>query len=107
MASSRVILNNKFKEFLGTGNVYFQPPESVKLKFPCIVYSLANIDTEKADNRTYNKANKYTVTLVHANPDNTLKEDILDKFEHISMNRIYVSDQLYHYVYTLYFNKEE
>ena len=107
MASSRVILNNKFKEFLGTGNVYFQPPESVKLKFPCIIYSLSNIDTLNADNRIYNKANKYTVTLVHADPDNTLKEDILDAFEYISMNRIYVSDHLYHYVYTLYFNKED
>lgn len=32
-------------------NVYFQPPESVKLLYPCIVYKRSAGDTRFADNK--------------------------------------------------------
>ena len=40
--ASRLNLQDKLEEVLGSKQVYFQPPESLKLKYPCIVYSRSN-----------------------------------------------------------------
>ena len=38
--SKRVDLGNKLKEILGSNNVYFQPPDNLKMVYPCIRYRL-------------------------------------------------------------------
>lgn len=43
---------------------YFQPPSSVKMQYPAIVYSLNDIDTEYANNRIYKTSKAYTVTII-------------------------------------------
>ena len=101
---SRIELQTKLETVLGSRNVYFQPPESIKLKYPAIVYELADIMTDKANNKTYIRNNRYTLTLIHNNPDNVLKDDLLDAFEYISFDRFFTKDNLNHYVYDLYFN---
>ena len=35
---------------LGSGNVYFQPPENLKVRYDCIVYERSEIETVHADN---------------------------------------------------------
>ena len=37
-------------------NVYFQPPETIKIKYPCIIYSLDDYDTRFADTLHGDKA---------------------------------------------------
>lgn len=96
-------LQDKLEAFLGSSNVYFQKPTSGQMKYPCIIYSLSKIDLNKADNKIYKADSRYTVILVHKNPDNDLKDTILNAFDYISMDRFYVSDNLNHYVYTLYY----
>ena len=98
---SRLELQTELETFLGSTNVYFQPPESVKLKYPCIIYNLSSFDLKKADNIIYNKKDTYNIKIVHYDPDNTLKDEILNKFEYISPTSFYVVDNLYHYTYTL------
>ncbi|MBP5598091.1 MAG: hypothetical protein J6Y02_22170 [Pseudobutyrivibrio sp.] len=100
---TRLELSAILHEFLGSDNVYFQPPASRLMKYPAIRYSLNRIDLIKADNKNYNKPKSYTVILIHNDPDNTLKDDILDLFDHISFVNHYVADNLNHYVYTLYY----
>lgn len=48
----RVDLHRKFEIALGSKNVYFQPPESVKLKYPCIIYGLSKLPIKHADDST-------------------------------------------------------
>lgn len=104
MASkSRLELQTKFEELLGSKNVYFQPPESVKMNYPCIRYSLSRIDTRKASNKKYTIDKAYDVTYICKDPDNTLKERILEEFDYIAFARHYKAENLNHYVYTLYF----
>ena len=33
---------------LGSGNVYFQPPENLKMRYDCIVYERSEIETVHA-----------------------------------------------------------
>lgn len=102
--NSRIDLQNKLEAVLGSRNVYFQPPESLKITYPAIVYELADIMTDKANNRNYIKTHRYTLTLIHKNPDNDLKDDLLDAFEYISFDRFFSKDGLNHYVYDLYYD---
>lgn len=62
---------------LGTRHVYFQPPESLKLVYPCIVYKLSEIDQKHADDISYLNTRGYTVTLIDRNPDSAFIDKIL------------------------------
>ena len=102
MQKPRLELHELFIDILGSGNVYFQPPENEKMKYPCIIYRLANIDDRKADNIKYLKHNRYEVTLIHRDPENTVYGELND-LPYCDFDRSYVADNLYHYVFTLFF----
>ena len=53
---------------------YFQPPASVSMKYPAIVYALNGKDKRHADDRVYLSSNRYSVTVIDSNPDS----DIVD-----------------------------
>ena len=102
MARTRLDPQQKLEDFLGSRNVYYQPPESIKLKYPCIIYEDARIQQTFADNQTYLKNKQYTITIIHQNADSDLDERILDEFKLISYDRPYKADNLYHEVFTLF-----
>lgn len=84
-------------------NVYYQPPESKKLTYPCIVWSLNRIDPTHADNTTYAKSKSYQLILIHNDPDNTMVDQIAD-LPRCRMDRTpYQSNNMYHYPFTIYF----
>ena len=100
---TRLELSAKLHTILGSDNVYFQPPASAHMEYPAIVYSLNSIGLVKANNRNYHKKKSYTVILIDSDPDNLLKDSILDEFDYISFSTHYKSNNLNHYVYTLYY----
>ena len=53
---SRPNLQTKLEQILGSRNVYFQPPESIKLNYPAIVYKRSNIQNTFADNEVYKQS---------------------------------------------------
>ena len=57
MAKTRQDLQNYLKTLVA--NVYFQPPENVKLIYPCIIYSRTRIDGTFANNDVYRYAGIY------------------------------------------------
>lgn len=100
---SRLTLHEELCDILGNTNCYFQPPESLKLKFPCIVYTRYRIVARQADNKNYNRYNQYTVTFITKDPDSDIPNDILDHFTTCRMDRQFTTDNLYHNVFTLYY----
>lgn len=101
--ASRIDLQNKLETILNSRNVYFQPPSTINISYPAIIYELDKIDTFRADNKHYKLNNKYTVTLIHKNPDNDVVEKILMTFDYCSLNKTYSSDNLHHYVFEIYY----
>lgn len=101
MGYRRLELHEKLCEILGSRNVYFQPPESVKMKYPAIVYRLYDIDNNHGDNFPYLQFYGYEVTLIHKDPDNTVVEE-LSKLPSCRFNRFFTSENLNHYVFALY-----
>ncbi len=90
------------EKILGSRNVYFQPPESVKMKYPAIVYNLDYVKTQHADDFPYVKKKRYSVTLITSDPENTIVDRILE-LQSCSFERSFTSDNLNHYVFNLYY----
>lgn len=100
--ATRLDLQRRFENILESKNVYYQPPESIKLKYPCIIYSLSDIYARNADDMHYSMQKAYTVTVISRDPDNTIAESIL-RFPRTRFDRRYVVDNLYHDILTLYY----
>lgn len=92
------------KEFLEVvNNVYFQPPESVKLKYPCIIYIRSQGNTLYADDVNYRHMKSYTVTVIDKDPDSNLPDKLLSRFSYCRIDRIYTYENLYHTVMNLFY----
>lgn len=83
-------------------NVYFQPPENLKLKYPCIIYNLTDEKPIFADNFKYFKCKVYDIMIIDKNPDTEIP-DVISELDYCIFSRYYVADNLNHYVYRLYF----
>jgi hypothetical protein len=98
----RVELHALLTDLLGSSHVYFQPPETVRLVYPCIIYTFDQYDIKRADNTGYLGKKRYSVTIISKDPDYPLP----DRFALLplcSFNRFYTADNLNHWVYELYF----
>lgn len=87
---------------LETNNVYFQPPPTIQMEYPCIVYHRDYELTEYADDNPYKHRKRYMVTVIDPNPDS----GIPDKVAALPLcvyDRFYTADNLNHDVYKLFF----
>lgn len=99
----RLSLHNKLIEILGSNNVYFQPPESVKMEYPCIRYSKEKPHVRRADNKRYINIQRYNLIVIDPNPDTTIPEKLAEYFENCEIENHYVSDNLIHCALNLYY----
>lgn len=83
-------------------NVYFQPPESMKMKYPCIVYSMDALKPQYADNIPYLLHVPYSMRYITREADDELVYTLamLPKCKH---GRPYGKNNLYHHPYTIYY----
>ena len=102
MASRRLELHEILCKILGSRNAYFQPPESIKMNYPAIVYSLDDIESLYANDGVYLSGKKYELILIDADPDNELVDKIA-ALPTCQFDRFYTSDNLNHYVFTLFY----
>lgn len=100
--ASRPNLQALLEEILGSRNVYFQPPESVKVNYPAIVYGLENIENTFADDRVYLLNKSYWITLIDKNPDSSFV-DMIVQLPMCRFERHYTSENLNHWRFSLYF----
>ena len=100
---SRIELNQKLCDILGSNNVYFQPPENLKLGYPCIIYNRQAPDTKYADDLNYFRTKRYQIIVVDKNPDSTIPDQIASAFENVREENSYVSNNFYHTSLILYY----
>lgn len=100
--AQRLELQALLVELLGSTNVYFQPPESINMKYPCIVYNRDNVIMQFADNKPYKNKKRYHITVIDQDPDSLIP----DKVAALSMctfDRFFTKDNLNHDIYRLFF----
>lgn len=100
--ADRLDLQAIFEELLGSRNVYFDPPESVKMQYDAIRYSRSKIVNTFASNTVYKQDNRYEVVAIYRNPDSDLPYKI-SRLPSCIHDRHYVADNLHHDVFTLYY----
>lgn len=101
----RLELDTRLRRILGSDNVYFEPPASLRMKYPCIRYSRSRIDTVHADNKVYLANRRYDIIAIYQDPDSDLADRILFNNEDLTFSneRRYVTDGLHHDVFTTTF----
>lgn len=97
---TRLELHETLCDVLGSRNVYFQPPESIKMKYPAIVYSRSDISPTYADDTTYLTSKEYLITVIDKDPDSEIP-DKLSKLPLCRFDRHYTADNLNHDVFTI------
>ena len=100
---TRLELQAELENVLGSGNVYFQPPASIKMSYPAIVYSLERDTHLNANDKLYYLKKRYTLTVIDKNPDTTIPDSLILAFQYCSFDRHYKADNLNHYVLTIYY----
>lgn len=87
---------------LGTTNVYYQPPPTVKMKYPCIVYNREGSDTLRANNTLYRHKKRYQLTYIDQTSNETVTDE-LERLQYCSFDGKSVVENLYHSYLTLYY----
>lgn len=99
--NKRIELHKILTDILGSDNVYFQPPENVKLKYPAVIYSRSNINNRFADNAVYSQKEVYEAVVIDKNPDSVIVKS-MSTLPYCRFDRHYISENLNHDVFTIY-----
>lgn len=83
-------------------NVYFQPPASIQLKYPCIIYERDTGNTEFAGNRPYRFVKRYQVKVIDPDPDSLIPDKVA-ALPMCTYDRWYAADNLNHDVFNLFY----
>ena len=103
LKNRREELDSELRSFLGSDNVYFQPPENIRMKYPAIVYDLYRLNQRFADDLPYRKLAGYSVTVIDPANEINWVEDMLDNFSYCALERTYVADNINHYSFILFY----
>lgn len=104
MAESRMVLDDILRGVLDESDkskLYFDPPDGIELSYPCIIYKFSNSEIFYADDKPYLCLDRYVVTVIDTDPDSELR-DRVKLLKKTRLDRSFVSDHLYHYVFSIY-----
>ena len=95
------LLRKVLMETTGKANLYFQPVTNIRMKYPCIVYTMSRIRNKHANDGVYAQLVLYTVTVIDTDPDSKLVAAV-SALPKCAYDRQFISENLYHTVFTLY-----
>lgn len=98
----RTDLQTILETLLGSSYVYFQPPATVKLIYPCIRYTYSQGKTLFADDTPYTIRRSYQIIVMTRDPDSDIPNKV-GKLPMCRFDRSFTSDNLHHFVYNLYY----
>lgn len=99
----RLELHEFLVNALGNRNVYFQPPASLVMQYPCIRYNRERADTRFASNGLYRFTQRYQITLITRDPDASSTFEKIISLPMTVHDRNYAADDLNHDVFVTYF----
>lgn len=99
---TRIDLQNKLEELLDSRNVYYQPPENLKMEYPAIRYSKSEIRNIYASDLKYISNDVYDLVIIDKKPDNPVIKKILE-LPYSEFDRHYVADGLNHDIIRIFY----
>ena len=77
MVNKRLYLQDELEAIMGPQHVYFQPPASVHLAYPCVIYNLVVGDMKHADDSVYAYTNRYELMFIYRKPNMEIVEKVM------------------------------
>ena len=99
---NREELHEALCSILGSRHVYFQPPETVRMVYPAIVYERSDIRPYHADNGVYNHTHHYSLTVIDPDPDSKIVEHVAN-LPKCRFNRHFATEGLNHDIFTIFY----
>lgn len=99
--ASRLELQTKLEELLGSEYVYYQPPTNTRMSYPAIRFSKKDIDKNYANDKAYRFLTSYEIIVLSNMPDEPVIDKILE-LPYTSFDRHYKADNLNHDVITIF-----
>lgn len=103
LLESRLRFQDELELILGSEEVYFQPPSSVHMSYPAIVYHRSSEHSAYANNVPYIWYPCYEVTLIDPDPDSEFIKKLKDGFRYCYFERHYTADNLNHDLFRIYY----
>lgn len=100
--ADRLALQSKLEGLLGSCNVYYDPPENLKMEYDAIKYSKNPSTSRFADDARYSNMNCYELIVIARKSDHPVIEKLL-ALPYCSHDDHYKADNLAHDVFTLYY----
>lgn len=100
--AGRLQLQEELERLLERDSVYFQPPATVALRYPAIVYSRSDIVNNFADNLVYNQYDRYKVITISRDPDDSIVRKI-SLMPTCRFETYYAKDGLNYNVFEIYY----
>lgn len=110
------LLIQELRDLLGTNEVYFQPSYAAGssangepyiftgIDYPCFIMERTTAYQPAANDRNYLFRPGYQVTYINQDePDPDMLEKVMQHFAHCHYQRHFVSDNLHHDVFMIYF----
>ena len=102
MKRTRLTLQTKLEDLLGSNHVYYQPPENLKMEYPAIRYSKNDIENTYASNIKYISRDVYDLVVIDKKPDNPVIKKLLE-LPYSEFDRHYVADGLNHDIIRIFY----
>ena len=102
MKQTRLTLQTKLEDLLGSKHVYYQPPENLKMEYPAIRYSKSDEEDIYANNIKYLSMSVYDLVVIDKKPDNPVIKKLLE-LPYSEFDRHYVADGLNHDIIRIFY----
>lgn len=99
---TRLNLQSKLEELLGSKHVYYNTPENLKMEYPAIRYSKNDIEDTYASNIKYISRDVYDLVVIDKKPDNPVIKKLLE-LPYSEFDRHYVADGLNHDIIRIFY----
>ena len=99
---TRLNLQTKLEELLGSRHVYYQPPENLKMEYPAIRYSKSDMEDIYANNIKYISRDVYDLVVIDKKPDNPVIKKLLE-LPYSEFDMLYVADGLNHDIVRIFY----
>lgn len=103
MEVNRIEVRNRLSDIMTEcgeePHLYFQPNESSRLTYPCMIYHLKTLTTRSANNRPYYNQVSFDITYITRSPVSDVPMKMLED-PMFSFDRYYTAENLHHYSYT-------
>lgn len=83
-----------------TPHVYYQPPENVKIVYPCFIYSDSDSGTVYANDEPYLRRSEYIVKYITKNPSPPMAE-AMKRLPKTRFDRHYTAENLHHFSFVV------